>query len=57
MNASSPALVLCELEDSGIPGLESLSPFCLKVHRALKLASSATRPSATPPGSSSGSTR
>jgi glutathione S-transferase len=38
MNASSPALVLCELEDSGIPGLESLSPFCLKVHRALKLA-------------------
>jgi glutathione S-transferase len=38
MNASSPALVLCELNDSGIPGLESFSPFCLKVHRALKLA-------------------
>ena len=38
MNASFPALVLCELVDSGIPGLESFSPFCLKVHRALKLA-------------------
>jgi len=31
-------LVLCELEDPGIPGKESLSPFCLKAHRALKLA-------------------
>ena len=38
MKASSPALVLCELHDSGIPGLESFSPFGLKVHRALKLA-------------------
>jgi glutathione S-transferase len=33
-----PHLVLCELEDPAIAGLESLSPFCLKVHRALKLA-------------------
>jgi glutathione S-transferase len=31
-------LVLCELEDPGMPGYESLSPFCLKAHRALKLA-------------------
>jgi glutathione S-transferase len=31
-------LVLCELEDPEIPGKESLSPFCLKAHRALKLA-------------------
>jgi len=31
-------LVLCELEDPGMPGYESLSPFCLKTHRALKLA-------------------
>ena len=34
----SPQLVLCELQDPGIPGLESASPFCLKVHRALRLA-------------------
>ncbi len=33
---SLPRLVLCELADSGIPGLESVSPFCLKAHRALK---------------------
>lgn len=32
-----PRLVLCELEDPGIPGLESYSPFCLKVHRALRV--------------------
>jgi glutathione S-transferase len=31
-------LILCELEDPEIPGKESLSPFCLKAHRALKLA-------------------
>lgn len=30
------ALTLCELEDPGVPGLESFSPFCLKVHRALR---------------------
>ncbi len=31
-------LVLCELEDPELAGHESLSPFCLKAHRALKLA-------------------
>jgi glutathione S-transferase len=31
-------LTLCELEDPGIPGLESYSPFCLKAHRALRAA-------------------
>lgn len=31
-----PPLVVCELGDSGIPQVESYSPFCLKVHRALK---------------------
>ncbi len=31
-------LILCELEDPGMAGLESLSPFCLKAHRALTLA-------------------
>lgn len=30
-------LTLCELNDPGIEGIESYSPFCLKVHRALKL--------------------
>ena len=33
-----PQLELCELADPGVDGLESYSPFCLKVHRALKLA-------------------
>jgi glutathione S-transferase len=31
-----PELTLCELTDPGIAGIESYSPFCLKVHRALK---------------------
>ncbi len=31
-----PKLVLCEVGDPGIPGVESYSPFCLKVHRGLK---------------------
>lgn len=37
MNAPSPSpsLILCELQDASRFGLESLSPFCLKVHRAL----------------------
>jgi len=35
---SSPALVLCELEDPGVASFESYSPFCLKAHRALRLA-------------------
>ncbi|HEY0134656.1 MAG TPA: glutathione S-transferase family protein [Nannocystis sp.] len=33
-----PSLVLCELDRTDLPGLESYSPFCLKVHRALKSA-------------------
>jgi glutathione S-transferase len=36
--ASHPELVLCELVDPGIPGVESHSPFCIKVHRALRAA-------------------
>src|SRR4051812_35813506 len=49
--ASAP-LVLCELADPGIDGVESYSPFCLKVHRALRAAGlayerrHATRPDA-----------
>ena len=35
---TQPSLVLCELGKTDIPGLESYSPFCLKVHRALALA-------------------
>lgn len=31
-------IVLCELGQTGIAGLESWSPFCLKVHRALRIA-------------------
>lgn len=31
-------LVLCELGETEAPGLESYSPFCLKVHRALRAA-------------------
>src|SRR5688572_9955426 len=38
MTKATPRLELCELADPGIDGLESYSPFCLKVHRALKLA-------------------
>jgi len=34
--SSLPKLVLCELGETDIPGLESYSPFCVKVHRALK---------------------
>ncbi len=33
-----PSLVLCELGRPDLPGLESYSPFCLKVHRALRSA-------------------
>jgi glutathione S-transferase len=35
---STPALILCELADASVLGVESYSPFCLKAHRALKLA-------------------
>jgi glutathione S-transferase len=31
-------LALCEVGDPGIEGIESLSPYCVKVHRALKYA-------------------
>jgi glutathione S-transferase len=31
-------IVLCEVGQTGVPGLESWSPFCLKVHRALRVA-------------------
>jgi glutathione S-transferase len=33
-----PELVLCELSDTGLAALESYSPFCLKVLRALRAA-------------------
>jgi len=35
---STPSFILCELADPTLTTLESLSPFCVKVHRALKLA-------------------
>ncbi|WP_437670821.1 glutathione S-transferase family protein [Sorangium sp. So ce131] len=35
---TNPPLTLCELADPGVPGLESYSPFCVKVHRALRVA-------------------
>jgi glutathione S-transferase len=38
MTEHQPTLTLCELTDPGIAGVESYSPFCLKVHRALRLA-------------------
>jgi glutathione S-transferase len=37
MNPNAP-VVLCELDPTSDPSLESYSPFCLKVHRALKAA-------------------
>lgn len=38
MTRTQPHLVLCELTDPGLPGLETYSPFCLKVHRGLRAA-------------------
>ncbi len=35
---AAPSLVLCELADAAHHGVESHSPFCLKAHRALRLA-------------------
>jgi glutathione S-transferase len=35
---NQPNLVLCELADPELPHLETYSPFCLKVHRALRVA-------------------
>lgn len=37
MTSSIPSLTLIELADPGLPSHESYSPFCLKVHRALRL--------------------
>src|SRR5271167_2581053 len=37
-DATKPSLVLCELADASADGVESYSPFCLKVHRALRAA-------------------
>lgn len=38
MNTHQPEIVLCELGETSVPGLQSYSPFCLKIHRALGLA-------------------
>ncbi|MEP7120419.1 MAG: glutathione S-transferase family protein [Byssovorax sp.] len=38
MNTPPAPLTLCEFVDPGLPGLESYSPFCVKVHRALRAA-------------------
>jgi glutathione S-transferase len=35
---TTPSLVLCELGDGSALGVESHSPFCVKAHRALRLA-------------------
>ena len=35
MNTSQPKIVLCEMTETGIESVQSYSPFCLKVHRAL----------------------
>jgi glutathione S-transferase len=37
MKTNQPKIVLCELGETGIPNVQSYSPFCLKVHRALGL--------------------
>ncbi len=38
MKTNQPKIVLCELGETGIASVQSYSPFCLKVHRALGLA-------------------
>ena len=35
MKTSQPKIVLCEMGETGIDDVQSYSPFCLKVHRAL----------------------
>lgn len=35
MKTSQPKIVLCEMPPTGIDNVQSFSPFCLKVHRAL----------------------
>lgn len=49
---AQPTLVLCELARPPAPGLESYSPFCVKVHRALRAAGLAytSRRAMTPAG-------
>ena len=37
MTTNQPKILLCELGETTIEGLQSYSPFCLKVHRALTL--------------------
>jgi len=37
MKTNQPKIVLCELGETGIANVQSYSPFCLKVHRALGL--------------------
>ncbi len=38
LTASTPRLTLCEFATPPVPNLESYSPFCVKVHRTLKVA-------------------
>ena len=38
LEITSARHVLCELPDTGLPGVENWSPFCVKAHRALSLA-------------------
>ncbi len=38
MKNTTPDLVLCELSETGLAGVDSYSPFCLKVTRALRAA-------------------
>jgi glutathione S-transferase len=38
MTTQQPTLILCELTDTGIESIDSYSPFCLKIHRALRAA-------------------
>lgn len=35
MTTTQRKIVLCETDETGIPNVQSFSPFCLKVHRAL----------------------
>jgi glutathione S-transferase len=42
-NPEPPQLVLCEVGDPSIDGLDSYSPFCAKIHRALRIAGFAYR--------------
>ena len=43
-STTSAPLTLCELGTTDVPGLESFSPFCLKAHRALRLAADVGTP-------------